>query len=308
MSLPTNSRVLIGALLPGRSRCMKSAQMPLWLEFSNADLRAKSTVPVIFKAGDDLRQDSLTLHTIAIMDKLWKSEGLDMCMSTYRCIPTGNAVGLIEVVTDSKTVGKIQKEEAGLTGALRSTSIRAWLEKCNPDKADLDMATTSFVLSCAGYVVATFILGVGDRHNDNIMVDTSGHFFHIDFAYFLGRIVRFGPYDREKAPFVLTNEFVQAMGGAGSPNFALFVRTCCRAYNILRRNAHTFYNVFKLMLSTGMAQLSGEDDLKYLRSAFRLDLSEDEAARFFVGLIEQSLNCKTTLVNFMTHTLVHWND
>jgi len=38
----------------------------------------------------------------------------------------------------------------------------------------LDKAIEQFLLSCAGYCVATYVLGVGDRHSDNIMLRTNG--------------------------------------------------------------------------------------------------------------------------------------
>lgn len=52
----------------------------------------KSEFPVIFKVGDDIRQDQLVLQLIELMDDLLKKENLDMKLTIYRALPTSSKV------------------------------------------------------------------------------------------------------------------------------------------------------------------------------------------------------------------------
>lgn len=87
---------------------------PLWIVFENSD-RYGDDVYIIFKNGDDLRQDMLTLQMLKIMDRLWKQEGLDLRMTPYGCISLENRVGMIEVVLNADTIANIQKEKGMFT-------------------------------------------------------------------------------------------------------------------------------------------------------------------------------------------------
>jgi phosphatidylinositol-4,5-bisphosphate 3-kinase len=55
---------------------------------ANADIKPNARVRIIFKCGDDLRQDLLTLQLIKIMDKIWLDFGMDFRMKPYRVIST----------------------------------------------------------------------------------------------------------------------------------------------------------------------------------------------------------------------------
>jgi len=66
--------------------------MPLRLTFRCID---GSEYPVIFKNGDDLRQDQLVIQIISLMDKLLKNENLDLKLTPYKVLPTGRDHGIL---------------------------------------------------------------------------------------------------------------------------------------------------------------------------------------------------------------------
>ena len=106
---------------------MNSKKKPLWLVFKNADPEGEN-LRVMFKSGDDLRQDQMTLQIIRYMDKIWRKEGLDLRMTPYQCVSTGDELGMLEVVVNSDTTANIHKATHHM-GALDKTSIATWLKE-----------------------------------------------------------------------------------------------------------------------------------------------------------------------------------
>jgi phosphatidylinositol-4,5-bisphosphate 3-kinase len=264
----------------------------------------------MLKVGDDLRQDALTLQVIRVMDRLWKTRGLDLRLKPYQTVATGNMTGMIELVLKSSTCAKINVAAAnssmgGAKAIFQANVLTEWLRQHNPSDDEFARAQENFRRSCAGYCVATYVLGIGDRHNDNIMMTFAGHFFHIDFGHFLGHYKSKFGVDRERAPFIFTKQMAHVLGGQGSPVYSSFVATCCQAYNILRQNGDLLMNLFQLMVQAGIPELSSMSNIHHLRRKLKLHLDEEAAAELFARKIEKSRRTLFTLIDHSIHILAH---
>ncbi|KAM9217202.1 phosphatidylinositol 4-phosphate 3-kinase C2 domain-containing subunit beta [Leptosomus discolor] len=301
--LPLSPSLLVKGIVPRDCSYFNSNAVPLKLSFQNVDPLGEN-IRVIFKCGDDLRQDMLTLQMIRIMNKIWVQEGLDMRMVIFRCFSTGRGRGMVEMIPNAETLRKIQVEH-GVTGSFKDRPLADWLQKHNPEEDEYEKAVENFIYSCAGCCVATYVLGICDRHNDNIMLKTTGHMFHIDFGRFLGHAQMFGNIKRDRAPFVFTSDMAYVINGGDKPSsrFHDFVDLCCQAYNLIRKHTHLFVNLLGLMLSCGIPELSDLEDLKYVYDALRPQDSDADATTYFTRLIESSLGSVATKLNFFIHNL-----
>ncbi|KRX37643.1 Serine/threonine-protein kinase TAO1 [Trichinella murrelli] len=301
--VPLNPSVLAVGVFTENSKIYRSLTCPVKVSFRTVN----SNFDVMYKSGDDLRQDSLVLQMIRLMDHLWLKENLDLRMVVFRILPLQDKKGVIELVKNSKTLREIQVEEGGMTGVLRDDLIQKWLQKQNPSELEYQIALKNFRLSCAGWSVGTYVLGIGDRHNDNVMITSKGHLFHIDFGKYLGDAQMFGSFRRDRVPFLLTNDMLYAINAGESTKsafFQQFVDCCCNAFNIIRKHSTLFVNLMQLVMLYSSIPGLTRDSIAYMYQNFWLECTDSEASMRFTRLIEETLRSKFPKLNFLVHTVV----
>lgn len=235
----------------------------------------------IFKHGDDLRQDQLILQMITLMDKLLQKEKVDLKLTPYRVLATSSKHGLVQYI-DSVTVAEVLKTDG---------TIQNFFRKHHPaENGPYGIAREvmdTYIRSCAGYCVITYILGVGDRHLDNLLLTTSGKLFHIDFGYILGRDPKPLP-----PPMKLSKEMVEGMGGIQSEFYNEFKKQCYTAFLHLRRHANVMLNLFSLMIDASVPDIALEPDkaVKKVEDNLQLSLSDEEAVQHLQSLLDISVS------------------
>ncbi|KAJ1335959.1 phosphatidylinositol 3-kinase [Microdochium nivale] len=294
--LPLDPDVLVTGVVTEETRVFKSSLSPIMVTFKTA---AGGKYPMLFKTGDDLRQDQLVIQIITLMDQLLQKENLDLKLSPYKILATSPTAGATQFVP-SQTF-------AAIVSKYRTNPVLAFLKQHNPDdRAYLGLrkeTLDTFVKSCAGYCVITYILGVGDRHLDNLLLAPDGHFFHADFGFILGRDPK--PF----APVVkLSKEMADAMGGSNPPSDAYlqFKEYCFLAFSALRKSSNLILNLFSLMVHANIPDIKYEPDkaVSKVRERFHLDLSEEDSIKHLDLIMENSLNGIMPVVIDRLHEIV----
>ena len=108
-TLPVSAALCTTGFKIARCDYFNSNAVPLKLCFINSDHLGED-IKLMFKKGDDLRQDMLVLQIVNMMDHLWQSYGLDLNVLTFACKPTGKDSGFVELVKECETLREIQTE------------------------------------------------------------------------------------------------------------------------------------------------------------------------------------------------------
>lgn len=291
---PLDPSIKINGCIPDQSSVFKSSLSPIKIVFTT---QSGQTYPAMFKSGDDLRQDQLVIQIISLMDQLLLNENLDLKLTPYRILATTAKQGALQFIPN-ETLATVLAEYHGIIPFLKHTSPDSQAgQGIRPEVLD------TFIRSCAGYCVITYILGVGDRHLDNLLICPDGHFFHIDFGYILGRDPKpFPPLMK------LPIQIVEAMGGTQSVDYERFCNYCFTAYMTLRKNANLILNLFSLMTHSSIPDIAIEKDKAVLKvkEKFCLEMSEEEAIIHFRNLINDSVNAFLPMVIDRLHSLAQY--
>uniref|UniRef100_A0A8C7SDY8 DNA-dependent protein kinase catalytic subunit n=1 Tax=Oncorhynchus mykiss TaxID=8022 RepID=A0A8C7SDY8_ONCMY len=225
-----------------RVKVMNSIRRPKRLIVRGDDERE---YPFLVKGGEDLRQDQRIEQLFTVMNIILAQNTTcahsSMQLRTYQVVPITTRIGLIEWMENTCTLKDLllrtrtEEEQQTLTRYSSSryakniestTDLTDDLDKTNVSfclcslRAFVRMSTTPeaflslrshFTSSHALLCISQWLLGIGDRHLSNFMINMeTGGMIGIDFGHAFGSATQFLPVP-ELMPFRLTRQFVNLM-------------------------------------------------------------------------------------------------
>lgn len=287
---PFNSLININNILHKEITVKESATAPLLIPIIDANNNKKF---ILFK-NDDIRSDVIILNIIKIMKTILDNDSytkdMGIPVKTYDILSVNSKCGIIEVVQSASTLYEI----------IKNGSINTFLINNNHNKKIGDVYN-NYTTSLAFWTVATHLLGIGDRHLDNIMMTNDGVIFHIDYSFILGQ------NPNSIIPLIrMTQELIEGLGGYDK--YKQFKELCSKIFITLRRHSILFFNLLTQLSEFDPPIKNGIYTPKYLEeqliNRFLTGQNDNDATETLNYLIDQS--CDTFLGN-LTDYLHHFS-
>ena len=250
-------------------------------------------VSLLAKSNDDLRQEVFIMQMIHYYKSVFIAAGLPLWLKTYKILSTSASTGFLEFMVDSTSLDGLKKSEHYPAEG----GLRRYFEETygGPDSKSFRAAQRNFVQSLAAYSVVCYLLGLKDRHNGNIMIDTRGHLIHIDFGFCLGMNVGH-EFTFERAPFKLTEEYVDVMGGTDGEAYGEFQRLFVEGMIEARSKCRIALGLVEIMMHKSNypcfsgPRYGGDQALVGFRKRLMLDVPDDRVEATARGLIVKARN------------------
>lgn len=235
------------------------------------------------KGGDDLRQELLACQVIKQFSAIFREAGLPLWLKDLEVLVVSSSAGFMEFIHDTTSVDGLKKQFPGKSLAEIFRTVFA-------DR--LFEAKQNFIESFAAYSLVIYFLQVKDRHNGNLMLDSSGHIIHIDFGFMLSNSPG-GNIAFEQAPFKLTQEFLDVMNREWSDQFEYFRTLVVRGFLEARKHVDRIVLPIR-MVGQGSRLPCFREGLDWvmetLQDRFFLNLTEEGCIEKIMDLIDASLN------------------
>ena len=200
-----------------------SATKPWKIPLIVRNINGEKIINILVKF-EDVRKDKLTMIVSKFLNIICK-DIIDI--KTYNVFPVYENCGWIEMVEKSSTLYDIRHKY--------HTTLQNYILDLNPNLTIREMRS-SFIKTCVSSCVLCYVMGVGDRHLENILVTKDGKLLHIDFSYILGDDPK-----NLKVEMKITEDMVNMLGGINSKYFKIFKKNCTLAYKKIRLRSSLWY-------------------------------------------------------------------
>ena len=244
----------------------------------------------IIKTHEDLRQEQFATQLINEFYQIFKLENTGLWLNTYEIISTGNDSGLVEMVNDSLSLDQLKHK---LNSISLSDFFLHYFGNGNHNSNSYKQAMKNYISSLAGYSLVCYFLQIKDRHNGNILIDSKGHIVHIDFGFLLSNAPG-KRFSMENAPFKLSKDFLDVMGGINGKYFDDYKKLMRKGFAAVNKHRHKICILVEMMWCGHGKKLDcferGQDAIDELKVRMnpKADIKKNDINRIVDDLINQS--------------------